>query len=73
MHDRPGLSDICEKILGKPLDETMQGSDWGRRPLMREQVMYAALDAYILIKIYIIMKSKRIRRPKTVTQLCTLF
>jgi len=44
-----GLSMLCERHLGKPLSKRLQTSDWGARPLSREQVEYAALDAYCLI------------------------
>lgn len=36
-----GLSTLCEALLGKPLDKSMQVSDWGRRPLSEAQLRWA--------------------------------
>ena len=36
-----GLSALVAKYLGKPLDKSYQLSDWERRPLWKEQVVYA--------------------------------
>lgn len=48
--DKKGLSGLVHKILGRPLDKTLQQSCWGERPLGASHVVYAALDAYILIQ-----------------------
>ncbi|SBT36946.1 exonuclease, putative [Plasmodium ovale wallikeri] len=45
------LNDICEKILNKKLDKHLQLSNWNKRPLTKEQIEYASLDAYVLIQI----------------------
>jgi len=47
-----GLSKLCESCFGKPLCKDQQMSNWRRRPLRPEQVEYAALDAVVLIAIY---------------------
>lgn len=39
------LSDLSERVLERPLPKELQVSDWGRRPLSREQIAYAARDA----------------------------
>jgi hypothetical protein len=39
------LADLAGRVLATPMDKTLQASDWGRRPLSREQVAYAARDA----------------------------
>ena len=39
-----GLSLLVQRCLGRPLDKTQQLSDWERRPLRREQVLYAGED-----------------------------
>ena len=36
-----GLSALVAKYLGKPLDKSYQLSDWERRPLWKEQIIYA--------------------------------
>ncbi|CAE7423548.1 RH56 [Symbiodinium natans] len=47
----PGLSKLAQKLLGKPLDKSLQVSDWKMRPLTAEQLQYAALDAWVLLRI----------------------
>lgn len=44
-----GLSALCAAQLGLSLDKTLQVSEWGHRPLSREQQQYAALDAACLL------------------------
>jgi len=46
------LSDVCAALLGQSLDKTQRLSNWAQRPLMPEQIAYAALDAYAPIMIY---------------------
>ena len=36
-----GLSLLVQRCLGRPLDKSQQLSDWERRPLRREQMIYA--------------------------------
>ncbi len=43
-----GLSTIAEKILGKPLDKSMQLSDWEQRPLSERQTRCKALMSSLL-------------------------
>lgn len=46
------LSNLAKLCLGKKLDKSNQFSNWAQRPLRREQIQYAALDAYVLLQIY---------------------
>lgn len=47
-----GLAAVCERELNIVLDKTQQTSDWSVRPLTKEQLVYAALDAEVLLDIY---------------------
>lgn len=44
-----GLSALCVEHFGLPLSKRLQTSDWGARPLSKEQLLYAALDAFCLL------------------------
>lgn len=47
-----GLSALVEQQFGVRLSKSFQRADWGRRPLTREQLTYAALDTHYLLPIY---------------------
>lgn len=38
-----GLSLLVRHVLGKPLDKREQLSNWEKRPLREEQILYAGL------------------------------
>ena len=48
-----GLRTLCKDVLGREMDKTWQCSDWAARPLSEEQLTYAALDADVLVRIYL--------------------
>ncbi|XVF05976.1 hypothetical protein REPUB_Repub06bG0008100 [Reevesia pubescens] len=47
-----GLSGLAEKVLGVGLNKTRRNCNWEQRPLTRNQLEYAALDAAVLIHIF---------------------
>ena len=49
---KKGLSAQTERCFGKPLDKKTARSNWGQRPLNHRQMHYAAIDAFVQIKIY---------------------
>lgn len=46
------LAALCEHLFGLPLDKSLQKSNWRRRPLMRAQLEYAALDVQMTLLVY---------------------
>lgn len=46
------LANLTKLCLGKKLDKSNQFSNWAQRPLRKEQLQYAALDAFCLLEIY---------------------
>ncbi len=47
-----GLAAVCYRHLGRHLDKSLQTSNWDRRPLSREQLEYAAIDAEVLLDLH---------------------
>lgn len=46
-----GLAKVADKVFGTPICKREQMSNWEKRPLRKSQQHYAALDAYILVRI----------------------
>lgn len=46
------LSSVSDHLFGLRLDKSYQQSDWRKRPLSREQLDYAALDAQIALQVF---------------------
>ena len=54
----PELKAITLEFFDKELDKRDQISNWSNRPLLKNQINYGILDAYILILIYKKLKEK---------------
>ncbi len=50
--EEKGLAGLAEQAFGSPLDKRNQRSNWDRRPLREDQMLYAAYDAFVLIELY---------------------
>jgi len=50
--DSHSLASISAHLFNMQLDKTLQRSDWSRRPLSREQLNYAALDAVVALRLF---------------------
>jgi ribonuclease D len=46
------LAGVVAHLFGIELDKSYQKSNWKRRPLTRAQLEYAALDAFITLRVY---------------------
>ena len=46
------LASVSDHLFGIKMDKQYQRSDWYRRPLSREQLDYAALDAQIALQVF---------------------
>jgi ribonuclease D len=53
-----GLSALVHAQFGVRLSKTFQRSDWGRRPLERAQLAYAALDTHFLLPLHATLASE---------------
>ncbi|KAL1523001.1 hypothetical protein AB1Y20_017964 [Prymnesium parvum] len=60
----PGLSQIAEEVLGRPVDKRVRLTNWARRPLTASQRRYAALDAHCLLLINQKMESRMSKSRK---------
>jgi ribonuclease D len=47
-----GLAALVEERFGVRLSKSFQRSDWGKRPLARDQLAYAALDTHFLLDLH---------------------
>ncbi|KAG7968407.1 hypothetical protein I3843_08G152200 [Carya illinoinensis] len=61
-----GLSGLAKKILGAGLNKTRRNSNWEQRPLTQNQLEYAALDAAVLVHIFLHVGSHS--HPATVSE-----
>jgi ribonuclease D len=57
------LKAVCKRELDIDMDKQYQVSDWLVRPLSSEQLKYAALDSYVLPKLYEIFLKADVKAP----------
>ncbi|CAF1084764.1 unnamed protein product [Rotaria sordida] len=53
-----GLSELVRLCFGRPLDKSMQTSDWRKRPLKQAQLIYSVLDARVLVDIALLIEKR---------------
>ncbi|MCA1636542.1 MAG: HRDC domain-containing protein, partial [Acidobacteria bacterium] len=46
------LASVTEHLFSVPLDKSFQKSNWRRRPLTRAQLLYAAADARVTLRVF---------------------
>jgi ATP-dependent Lhr-like helicase len=49
---------VCKRELGLNMDKAAQKSNWAQRPLSKEQLMYAALDAEVMLQLFDIFQKE---------------
>ncbi|XP_030026986.1 exonuclease mut-7 homolog [Manduca sexta] len=65
-----GLSCLVQSCFGLPLEKSEQCSNWELRPLRETQILYAALDAYVLIEIYECLQTLCYEQGLNFEQIC---
>ncbi len=56
--ERHSLNHLCEILLGKSLDKSLQLSDWASPTLTKQQLEYAAADVWVLRELFPILREK---------------
>lgn len=51
------LSGACYALLGRPLHKSEQMSDWDKRPLSKDQLIYASMDAHSSLALFNVIQS----------------
>ena len=59
-----GLKDLCKDLLNIELDKFNQTSDWGKKKLSKDQLVYAAQDVLFLHKLKIKLDEILLREGK---------
>ena len=65
--DDKGLSGLTVALFNVRLDKTYQQSNWIKRPLLPEQITYAALDALICVNIFMELEVLATKSDQTST------
>lgn len=64
------LSAVTKHLFGFTLDKSYQQSNWQWRPLTREQLDYAALDAQIVLRLYQTLTERLAQEGRLAEELC---
>ena len=62
--DSHGLKDLCRELLQENISKEQRSSDWGKKPLSKEQQQYAANDVLHLHKLRSILTEMLIRESR---------
>ena len=62
--DSHGLKDLCRELLQESISKEQRSSDWGKKPLSKEQQQYAATDVLHLHKLRSILTEMLIRESR---------
>jgi ribonuclease D len=62
--DSHGLKDLCRELLHENISKEQRSSDWGKKPLSKEQQQYAAIDVLHLHKLRLILTDMLIRESR---------
>ena len=61
----PGLASVIEAEFGVELDKSQQRSDWAKRPLSEEQIVYARLDTHFLLPLMHRLRTRLAEQGRT--------
>jgi len=62
--DFHGLKDLCRELLQENISKEQRSSDWGQKPLSKEQQQYAATDVLHLHKLRMILTDMLTRESR---------
>lgn len=69
-----GLAAILQELFGVTSDKRMQRTDWGKRPLVRDQITYAQIDTHYLpaLRLHLIEQLHKAKRWQEAQEAFTL-